>query len=392
MPPKKEAEPEKMILGRFGTNLQIGLVGLPNVGKSTLFNLLTKSSVAAANFPFCTIDPNHARVTVPDARFDFLVDKFKPASAVPAFLHVTDIAGLVKGASEGQGLGNAFLSHIRMVDAIFHIIRLFEDDEISHVEGSIDPVRDLEIITKELILKDIELMQGVVEKLEGMGKRGTLDKQQVFEKEISIRVLEFLKENKEIRFGAWKNNEVEYLNTLQLLTAKPVVFLINMSPNDYIKKKNKWLPKIKAWIDGRGADPLIPFSAALENTISEMTPEQREQYLKENNAQSQMNKLITTGYHTLRLVHFFTAGEDEVKCWTIQVGTKAPQAAGKIHTDFEKGFICAEVMAYDDFKELGSEGAVKSAGKYRQQGKEYVVKDGDMILFKFNVGSKSSKK
>lgn len=379
-----------VVLGRFGSNLQIGLVGLPNVGKSTTFNVLTKSMAPAENFPFCTIDPNHSRVSVPDDRFDFLVNHFKPASAVPAFLQITDIAGLVKGASEGQGLGNAFLSHIKAVDGIFHLVRVFEDEEVSHVEGNVDPVRDLQIITEELLLKDIEFVNTRWEALQSMAKRG-LPKDKKAEYEMCEKIYNFLQEKKEIRTGQWKADEIEYLNTMQLLSAKPVIYLVNMTPNDYLRKKNKWLPKIKEWIDSRTKEPLIPFSAQFEQKIAEMPDDEREKYLKEVNGATMLPKIIKAGYHALQLVHFFTAGEDEVKCWTIKVNTKAPQAAGKIHTDFERGFICAEVMNFEDFKALGSEAACKAGGKYRQQGKEYIVQDGDIILFKFNVTAQKKK-
>eukprot|EP01027_Heterolobosea_sp_BB2_P020729 GEZU01029609.1.p2 GENE.GEZU01029609.1~~GEZU01029609.1.p2 ORF type:complete len:395 (-),score=174.91 GEZU01029609.1:394-1578(-) len=392
---KKAPEPEPItVLGRVGTNLQVGLVGLPNVGKSTLFNVLTKSCAPAENFPFCTIDPNHSRVAVPDERFDFLVNYFKPASAVPAFLQITDIAGLVKGASEGQGLGNAFLSHIRAVDAIFHIVRVFEDEDVSHVEGNVDPTRDLEIITKELLLKDIEFVEQAHEKIAAVVKRAGASAPKDKKEELATveKVLEHLRAGKEVRTGQWKAAEIEILNTMQLLTAKPVIYLVNMTPADYIRKKNKWLPKIKEWIDARTKEPLIPFSATMESKLADMTPEDAQKFLAENKVTSQLPKMIKQGYHSLHLCHFFTAGTDEVKCWTIRVGMTAPQAAGKIHTDFEKGFICAEVMAFEDFKALGSEAAVRNAGKYKQQGKNYVVQDGDMILFKFNVTAQPKKK
>jgi len=381
------------LLGRFGSNLEAGIVGLPNVGKSTLFNILTNSCIPAENFPFCTIDPNHSRVAVPDERFDFLVNYHKPASSVPAFLQITDIAGLVKGASEGQGLGNAFLSHIRAVDAIFHVVRVFEDEEVSHVEGNVDPVRDLQIISDELILKDIEFVQTRYDSVAQVVKRQPNDKTKKLELESVEKILEFIKQKKEIRTEAWKAAEVEILNQMQLLTAKPVIYLVNMTANDYIKKKNKWLPKIKEWIDSRTKEPLIPVSAQFEKRLTELPDnEAREKYCKECGATSNLPKVIKTGYHALQLVHFFTAGSDEVKCWTIRAGTKAPQGAGKIHTDFERGFICAEIMAFNDFKELGSEGACRASGKYLQKGKEYIMNDGDIVLFKFNVSQPQKKK
>lgn len=391
MPPKKaEAnQPRKPIVGRLGTNLKMGIVGLPNVGKSTFFNILTKLQAAAENFPFCTIDPNEGRVPVPDTRFDFLVEKYKPASKVPAYLNVVDIAGLVKGANEGHGLGNAFLSHIKACDGIFHMLRIFDDEEIVHVEGGVDPIRDIEIINEELRLKDLEYVEKIHDDVEKKVTRAN-DKTLKFDYEVLHKVLDIVKnEKKWVRTHDWNEREIEILNKHLLLTSKPVVYLLNMSEQEYIKKKNKWLPKIKQWVDEHDAGAImIPFSAAFELKLQEMaTDDERKAYMTEHNTTSNMEKIIVTGYKALQLGYFFTAGEDEVKCWTIQVGTKAPQAAGRIHTDFEKGFIMAEVMKFDDFKEHGSEAAVKAAGKYRQQGKAYTVEDGDIILFKFNAGA-----
>jgi len=390
MPPKKKVEEEKVVLlGRLGTNLKIGIVGLPNVGKSTFFNVLTKTSIAAAeNFPFCTIDPNESRVPVPDARFDFLVEHHKPASKVPAFLNVTDIAGLVKGASEGQGLGNAFLSHIKACDAIFHLCRTFEDKEITHVEGEVDPIRDLDIINEELRLKDVEYFSKVYADLKQKYERG--EKKLKQEYEIMTKINKVLVEDeKHIRFAVWNANDIEVLNKHLFITAKPMIYLANLSEKDFIRKKNKWLVKIKEYVDKN--DPgatIIPISGAFEQTYLEIEDEEeKKKYLEDNKCASTLEKVITQGYKALNLQYFFTAGPDEVKAWTIQKGTKAPQAAGRIHTDFEKGFIMAEVMNYADFKEEGSEAATKAAGKYRQKGKDYTVEDGDIIFFKFNAGA-----
>lgn len=389
MPPKKKDEPERPpLLGRLGTNLKVGLVGLPNVGKSTLFNILTSSQVAAENFPFCTIDPNESRVPVPDKRYDYLCDYFQPLSKVPAFLNVVDIAGLVKGANEGQGLGNAFLSHIRACDAIFHLCRCFEDENVSHVEGDINPVRDIEIINEELRLKDEEYLLNIIDKMERTVLRGG-DKKAKPEYDVLCKIKNLVvDEKKHIRFSDWNALEIEVLNKHLFLTSKPMIYLINLSEKDYIKKKNKWLPKIKEWVDKN--DPkaaIIPFSGAFEHKLTEMDPEEKKKCLQEVQANSNLEKIIVTGYKTLQLAYFFTSGKDEVKAWTIQKGTKAPQAAGRIHTDFEKGFIMAEVMKFDDFKEEGSETALKAAGKYRQQGRNYIVEDGDIIFFKFNAGA-----
>jgi len=387
MPPKKNAVPEaKPLIGRVGTNLKVGIVGLPNVGKSTFFNILTKSEAPAENFPFCTIDPNESRVPVPDERFDWLCNFYKPASKVPAHLSIMDIAGLVKGAHEGQGLGNAFLSHIRSVDAIFHLCRAFDSEEVTHVEGDVNPVRDIEIINEELRLKDEEYLGAQIEKAE---KNLRSDKKSKPEYDILCKIKGVLVDQKKhIRYGDWNAYDIEVLNKHLFITSKPVIYLVNMSEKDYIRKKNKWLLKLKEWIDTNDTGAImIPFSGAFEGKIFEMDTDARTAYLEDNKVTSALEKIIVQGYKALQLMYYFTGGHDEVKAWTIQKGTKAPQAAGRIHTDFEKGFIMAEVMKFNDLKEEGSEAAVKAAGKYRQQGKLYVVEDGDIILFKFNAGA-----
>ncbi|KAF0540324.1 GTP-binding protein YchF [Gigaspora margarita] len=396
MPPKKVVKEERILLGRPGNNLKIGIVGMPNVGKSTFFNAITKSAVAAENYPFCTIDPEKARVAVPDPRFEWLCEVYNPASKVPAYLTVIDIAGLVRGAASGEGLGNNFLSHIQAVDAIFHVVRAFSEEDVTHVEGELDPIRDLEIIHNELRLKDEEFLVKKVESLEKVagrsGKGGSAaDKAKKEELEIIQKVLKMVQEEKkDVRKGEWNNKEVAVINTLQLLTAKSVIYLVNLSEKDYIRKKNKWLAKIKAWIDENNpGDLLIPMSASLEYRLSTLeTNEEREALLKSLETQSALPRIIIAGYQVLQLIYFFTCGPDEVKAWTIRRATKAPQAAGVIHQDFEKSFILAEVMRYEDLKEHETEAAVKAAGKYLQKGKDYVVEDGDILYIRAGLANK----
>lgn len=394
MAPKKKGAaseaPERLMLGRFTHNLKMGIVGLPNVGKSTFFNTLTKCNVPAENFPFCTIEPNEARVPVPDVRFDWLVDHWKPGSNVSAYLDVWDIAGLVKNASQGEGLGNAFLSNIQAVDGIFHMCRAFSDADVTHVEGEVDPVRDLEIIFNELRLKDLERLEKLLPDAEVKVTRAgnKCPKELKVARDTLIKAKACLEEEqKPLRTIDWSNAEVEVLNQHLFLTAKPAIFLVNLSEKDYVRKRNKWLARIKEWVDKHSGELIIPFSAALEEKLVDMEQnegaEAVQAYLKQAGTTSALDKIVKTGYRGLRLIYFFTAGNDEVKCWTIRDGTLAPQAAGTIHTDFEKGFVCAEVMKFEDFKELGSENAVKAAGKYKQQGKLYRVVDGDIIFFKF---------
>ncbi|KIJ51542.1 hypothetical protein M422DRAFT_26948 [Sphaerobolus stellatus SS14] len=387
MPPKKAAVEKKVLLGRPGNNLKIGIVGLPNVGKSSFFNVLSETDLGkAANFPYATINPEEARIPVPDTRFEWLCETYKPSSRVPAFLTCIDIAGLTAGASTGEGLGNAFLSHVRAVDGIFQVVRAFDDADIIHVEGDVNPCRDMEIIQRELQLKDIEWVEKALEATRKLGRSlGTSSlagRQRQEEIAVQERILAMLKDGKDVRKGDWNNKEIDMVNSLTLLTAKPVTYLVNLSEKDYVRKKNKWLPKIKAWIDEHNpGDLLIPFSVALEERLVNLSPEEKAEEEKKA-AASALGKITQAGYSSLDLIRYFTCGPQEVRAWTIRKGTKAPQAAGVIHSDFENKFVCGEIMSFDDLKEYGSESAVKAAGKLRQQGKPYEMVDGDIAYWK----------
>ncbi|RYP20965.1 hypothetical protein DL765_002502 [Monosporascus sp. GIB2] len=388
MPPKKAVVEEKVLLGRPGNNLKSGIVGLANVGKSTLFQAITKCHLGnPANFPYATIDPEESRVIVPDERYDWLCEKYKPKSRVPAHLTVYDIAGLTRGASTGAGLGNAFLSHIRAVDAIFQVVRCFDDAEIIHVEGDVNPVRDLDIIAEELRLKDIEFTEKALENSKKKTRLGgqSLELKKAKEDEAIIeKVLAWLKDGKDVRKGNWSPKEVEVINTLFLLSAKPVVYLVNLSEKDYTRKKNKHLAKIGEWMKEHAAgDPILPISVSFEERLAGFeTEEEAAEECKRCGIESALPKVITTMRKALHLRSFFTVGADEVRQWTIREGTKAPQAAGVIHTDFEKTFIQAVVYNFSVLKELGDEAEVKAKGKIMTKGKEYVVEDGDILLIK----------
>lgn len=393
MPPKKKEEEKKgPLLGRPGNNVKIGLVGLPNIGKSSLFNLLGGLQVAAENYPFCTIDPANTQVALPDNRFTELCTSFNPKKEIPAVLTVTDIAGLVKGAAEGKGLGNAFLSHIQAVDAIYHVTRAFIKKDVEHVEGSIDPVRDFQIIRHELMVKDTEWMTNHSDQMKKKC-RAKATKEQKEEMELQDRVIAHLKAEKEVRHGTWTSKDILLLNTYPLLTSKPVVYLVNISLQNMETSQNKWFKLIKEWVASNSAgDPVIPFSAAFEEKLVAMGEDEKKTYLAEKKLMSMMPRIIKSGYKALSLINFFTVGPDEVRSWSIREATKCPQAAGTIHGDFETHFICSETYNYADFKEHGSEKAVKDKGKMRTQGKEYTVQDGDIMLFKHNAGGAPKKK
>jgi obg-like ATPase 1 len=384
--------PTRKAMLKFSKTLTMGIVGLPNVGKSLLFNLLAKRDLAGtANYPFCTIEPNLARVEVPDDRFTWLCHHFHPRSEVPATLSVTDIAGLVRGACNGEGLGNEFLSHIRSVNGIYQVVRLFEDDEVVHVEGTVDPVRDLQIIADELKAKDIEWMQRTHDDLEKRMKAEPRKYKDEFE--LCKKVLAFLKEDpRPIRAVEWSVIETAYIESLNILTAKPTIFLLNMEEKSFISRKNKFLGPVAQWIKAFSGEPIIPFAASLEKAISELEPAQVEPFLAEKGIKSSIPKIIQTGYHDLGLINFFTCGPDEVRGWTVRDGATAPVAGGVIHTDFMEKFIRAQVYTYADIVEHGSEPNVKAAGKVRTEGKNYVVKDGDIILFMHGAGSGGAQK
>ncbi|KAF3051429.1 Obg-like ATPase [Didymella keratinophila] len=387
MPPKKAVVEEKILLGRPGNSLKSGIVGLANVGKSTLFQAITKCSLGnPANFPYATIDPEEARVLVPDDRYDDLCKMYNPKSRVPADLTVYDIAGLTRGASTGAGLGNSFLSHIRAVDAIFQVVRCFDDAEIIHVEGDVDPIRDLDIISEELRLKDIEFTEKALENLVKQTRRGgqSLEMKKLKEEQACVeKVLAMLKDGKDVRKGNWGPKEVETINPLFLLSAKPVVYLVNLSEKDYIRQKNKHLPKIAEWVKTNApGDPVIPISVQLEERLAVMSDAEAAEECKNLGTKSALPKVIVTMRKALNLGSFFTTGTDEVRQWTLRNGTKAPKAAGVIHGDFEKTFIQCIVYNYNTLKEYGDEATVKAQGKIMTKGKDYIVEDGDIVLFK----------
>ena len=364
--------------------LKAGIVGLPNVGKSTLFNAITKKNILAANYPFATIDPNVGVVTVPDSRLEFLENMYMPEKTVPTTYEFTDIAGLVKGASKGEGLGNKFLSHIREVDAIVEVVRCFKNNDIIHVEGNVDPIRDIEIIDLELIISDLEIIQTRINKI---AKKVSVskDKADLLEFETLKKCEDALLKNIALRKIEFNKDELHILKPFCLITLKPMIYMANVDEEDAIIGHNEYTKILSEYAEKENSQVVV-VCAKLESELSEMNDNDKEEFLKELGiANSGLDKLIFATYDLLGLQTFFTSGKDECRAWTFRKGMKAPECAGIIHSDFQRGFIKAEVMSFDDLKEYGSETMVKEKGKMRLEGKEYLMQDGDICYFRFNV-------
>ena len=365
-------------------SLTAGIVGLPNVGKSTLFNAITKQEILTANYPFATIDPNVGTVIVPDKRVEVLESMYNPDRTIPTTFEFTDIAGLVKGASTGEGLGNKFLSHIREVDAVVEVVRCFDDKNIIHVDGSVDPIRDIEIINLELILSDLEIIENRINKI-AKKVQTTKNKEDIAEYNLLIKIKENLEKNIPIRKVDISKDEKKILSSFNLITAKPIIYVANVSENDIITGENEYVTLVKEYAKKENSEVVV-ICAKIESELAELELEEKTEFLKELGIEeSGLSSLIKSTYSLLGLATYFTVGSDEVKAWTFKKGMKAPECAGIIHTDFEKGFIRAEVMSYNDLIECGSELKVKENGKLRLEGKEYLMQDGDICHFRFNV-------